>query len=86
MERNSEATRFKDLNPHQVRMLIFDDNTITAHLKSGAVLREIFPSKEALAEALNIWANKNEVYNDAPGPAIASSVSPIGQRLSTQKS
>ena len=37
-------------------MLNFDENRIIAHLKNGEIIEESFPTREALSEALRIWA------------------------------
>ena len=76
MENQRRPLRFCDLNPHDVRMLVFDEKAVTVHLKSGAVLREEFPDNKALGEALNFWARKGEVYNDSQGPRIESASRP----------
>ena len=76
MENQHRPARFCDLNPHDVRMLVFDERAVTVHLKNGAVLREEFPSSQALGEALSFWAHKGEIFTDRQGPLIESAAQP----------
>jgi hypothetical protein len=76
MEKEYRPARFCDLNPHDVRMLVFDETSVTVHLKNGGVLRDEFPSNKALGEALSFWAKKGELFTDSQGPRIESAARP----------
>ena len=76
MENQRRPERFCNLNPHDVRMLVFDEKAVTVHLKNGVVLREEFPSSQALGEALSAWARKGELFTDRQGARIESAAQP----------
>jgi hypothetical protein len=76
MDKNDRPARFCDLNPHEVRMLVFDEKAVIVHLKDGSVLREEFPSSQALSEALDFWARKGQFFTEAHGPNTESDPRP----------
>ncbi|HEX7863276.1 MAG TPA: hypothetical protein VF773_23310 [Verrucomicrobiae bacterium] len=52
------ADRFHSINPEDIRLLSFDDNTIKVVLKSGQEATFEFETREALSSALLMWAGK----------------------------
>ena len=53
------ADRFHSLNPDDIRLLSFDDNTIKVVLKSGQEATFQFDSREEMSQALLSWASKS---------------------------
>lgn len=52
------ADRFHSLNPDDIRLLSFEDNTIKVVLKSGQEATFEFENREALSQALLSWASR----------------------------